>query len=62
MKYANIHDLPEDSSEVSARKRVIKAFNGIWDGTDEHALAIVRIMNALEGMRPSKKRANRRRV
>jgi transcriptional regulator with XRE-family HTH domain len=33
------------------RNQVVKAFDRIWDGTDVHAAAVARIIDALAGMR-----------
>jgi hypothetical protein len=33
---------------------VVSAFNQIWDGSSAHAAAVVRIINALDGLRPQK--------
>jgi len=32
---------------------VINAFEKIWDGSEAHAAAVAKIIEALEGMRPS---------
>jgi transcriptional regulator with XRE-family HTH domain len=45
--YANIAD-----SEAS--RQVQLAFEAIWDGTDEHAAAIARIIEALSGLQPTR--------
>lgn len=36
----------------SGPARVLRAFSRIWDGTDEHAAAVARIIEACEGLRP----------
>jgi Helix-turn-helix len=33
---------------------VVSAFKQIWDGSPAHAAAVVRIINALDGLRPQK--------
>jgi hypothetical protein len=37
---------------VDGKDKVVNAFESIWDGSDEHALAIARIIKASEGLRP----------
>jgi transcriptional regulator with XRE-family HTH domain len=36
---------------------VTNAFQRIWDGTPEHALAVAKVIDALEGLRPLKEPA-----
>jgi transcriptional regulator with XRE-family HTH domain len=45
---------------VAGKKRVARAFERIWDGTDAHATAVARIIEDLAGLTPSK--ALRRRL
>jgi hypothetical protein len=42
-------------SEVG-RETVLAAVERVWDGTDMHAAAIARIIDALAGLRPSEKK------
>ena len=50
--YARRQEPSVDDSTEHGPKRVATAFHRIWDGTDAHAAAIVRIINALAGLRP----------
>jgi transcriptional regulator with XRE-family HTH domain len=34
------------------KERVVKAFESIWDGSEEHATAIAKIINASKELRP----------
>ena len=43
-------------------KRVMKAFNKVWDGTDAHADSIAKIIGALAGLRPTASTEKRGRV
>jgi len=45
---------------VAGKKRVARAFDRIWDGTDAHATAVAQIIEDLAGLTPSK--ALRRRL
>lgn len=49
--YAQISQL-EMRHEPQGRNRVLNAFNGIWDGSDVHADAVARIIEAMAGLRP----------
>jgi transcriptional regulator with XRE-family HTH domain len=37
------------------RTLLLEAFNRIWDGSEEHAVAVVKIIDALQGLRPASK-------
>jgi transcriptional regulator with XRE-family HTH domain len=43
-------------------KRVMRAFNEVWDGTDAHAASIAKIIGALAGLRPAVSTEKRGRV
>lgn len=47
-------------ASVTGKKRVSRAFERIWDGTDAHATAVAQIIEDLAGLTPSK--ALRRRL
>ncbi|MBZ5670949.1 MAG: helix-turn-helix transcriptional regulator [Acidobacteriia bacterium] len=49
---ARIGESAVDSSTKGGIRRVVKAFNEIWDGSDAHADAVVNIIGALAGLRP----------
>ena len=52
LQYASIH-LSATGPKVTGADRVIRAFRKIWDGSDVHAFAVAKIIEALEGMKPS---------
>jgi DNA-binding LacI/PurR family transcriptional regulator len=39
---------------VKGREKVLTAFESVWDGSEEHAAAVARIIDALADLRPSK--------
>jgi len=47
-KYASIDD------DLDGSRKVQQAFRSIWDGSDEHAAAVARIIESLEGLQPRK--------
>ena len=49
-------------STEGGAKRVVNAFNRIWDGTDPHAASIAKIIGALAGLRPTASTEKRGRV
>jgi transcriptional regulator with XRE-family HTH domain len=49
-RYAGINF--ESSSQSTTPDSVKEAFERVWDGTNEHALAITRIIEATHGLRP----------
>jgi len=51
-----IHDEAAVLMAKEKGREVMEAFARIWDGTDEHASAVVKIINALDGLRPSGKK------
>jgi transcriptional regulator with XRE-family HTH domain len=50
--YAGIRELPVKASKEDAAKRVIRAFDRIWDGSEAHAVSIATVIDALAGLRP----------
>lgn len=42
----------EQASKEGGPKRVMRAFNRIWDGTESHAASVAKIIGALAGLRP----------
>ncbi len=41
---------------AKGRERVLTAFDSVWDGSEEHAAAVARIIDALANLRPSTER------
>lgn len=39
---------------ANGREKVLTAFDAVWDGSQEHAAAVARIIDALADLRPSK--------
>jgi transcriptional regulator with XRE-family HTH domain len=52
--YADIEYGEGPKSTTSSSKLIIEAFQEVWDGTDAHAAAIARIIQASKGLRPEK--------
>lgn len=52
-KYARTEESSLGDLTDPGPKRVANAFCRIWDGTEDHTLAIVRIISALAGLRPN---------
>jgi transcriptional regulator with XRE-family HTH domain len=52
--YAGIEAEDATGSTVVGTKLVLKTFENIWDGTDAHAAAIARIIEASRGLKPEK--------
>jgi transcriptional regulator with XRE-family HTH domain len=52
--YAGIEVGDATGSTVVGTKLVLKTFENIWDGTDAHAAAIARIIEASRGLKPEK--------
>jgi predicted XRE-type DNA-binding protein len=50
--YARITELAVHYSAKDGIKRVVEAFNRIWDGSDTHATAVVGVIDALAGLGP----------
>jgi predicted XRE-type DNA-binding protein len=42
------------------KERVVKAFESIWDGSEEHATAIAKIINASKELRPIQRSGGKR--
>ena len=51
--YAGISEWTDHQAVGVARERVIAAFERIWDHSEAHADAIVRVIDALADLRPS---------
>ena len=49
-------------SKEGGAKRVMKAFDRIWDGSDAHATSIAKMIGALAGLRPTAGTEKRGRV
>ena len=47
-------DESKTSSASRGKRRVIRAFDTIWDGSESHAAAIAKIIEALADLRPAK--------
>jgi transcriptional regulator with XRE-family HTH domain len=60
LTYARIEETIQDSSAEHGVKRVTSAFSRIWDGSDEHATAIVNVIDALAGLKPAHDRERER--
>ncbi len=58
-RYMQNHTDPDDSS-TKGNKKVMRAFEAVWDGSEAHALALARIIKASEGLRPMKRRGGQR--
>jgi transcriptional regulator with XRE-family HTH domain len=52
--YAGLEDMSDPSSTARGINLVSAAFSKIWDGSDAHALAVARIIESLDGLRPDK--------
>jgi transcriptional regulator with XRE-family HTH domain len=50
--YLEEKELTDRVSKEGGVKSVMKAFNGIWDGSDAHAVSVAKIIGALAGLRP----------
>jgi transcriptional regulator with XRE-family HTH domain len=46
-------ELSVSSFSEGGKEKVLAAVERVWDGTDTHAVAIARIIDALAGLRPS---------
>ena len=53
--YAGIELKNDVSSTATGTKQVLKAFGEIWDGSDAHAAAIARIIEASRGLIPERR-------
>lgn len=50
--YARIEPTAAGRSDEQGPERVVEAFGRIWDGSDAHASAVARVIDALDGLRP----------
>jgi hypothetical protein len=50
--YADIAP-PSSPRMRGGRRQVIRAFDQIWDGSDDHATAVAKVIDALSGLRPA---------
>jgi transcriptional regulator with XRE-family HTH domain len=50
--YAGISESPTVRTADSAIRKITRAFNRIWDGSDVHAAAVAKVIDALSGFRP----------
>lgn len=48
-------ELQNEVSRGTGTEKVVKAFEGIWDGSEEHAAAIAKIISASGGLLPAKR-------
>jgi transcriptional regulator with XRE-family HTH domain len=51
--YAKINALTQIQESRKGCSQVIKAFERIWDGSEQHAAAVAKIIEALENLRPA---------
>lgn len=51
--YAGLREPIPRYTGKSGIKRVVEAFTGIWDGSDAHASAVARVIEALAGLKAS---------
>ena len=54
--YAKIRDPNQQGPPKKGPQRVMTAFQRIWDGTEAHASAVARIIDALEDLKPANKK------
>jgi arginine repressor len=54
--YAGIQEQPESQRPGQSTGQVVKAFEAIWDGTQSHARAVARIIEALGELRPKERK------
>ena len=57
--YASIHE-QQNRAEAHGSRRVLKAFKRVWDGSDGHADAVARIIEATADLRPMASKEKRR--
>ena len=48
-------ELDEEGMQGKGKEKVISAFEAIWDGSEAHAVAIAKIINASKELRPVKR-------
>jgi len=46
-------ELDAPAFSEGGKERILAAMGRVWDGTDSHAIALARIIDALEGLHPS---------
>jgi len=54
--YVQLKDPNQQMPPRKGPQRVMTAFKRIWDGTEDHANAVAKIINALEDLKPAKKK------
>jgi transcriptional regulator with XRE-family HTH domain len=54
--YAQLEDPNQQMPPKKGPQRVMTAFKRIWDGTEDHANAVAKIIDALEDLKPAKKK------
>ena len=54
--YAQLTDPYQQVPPRKGPQRVMTAFHRIWDGTDDHANAVAKIIDALEDLKPARKK------
>jgi transcriptional regulator with XRE-family HTH domain len=61
-RYAQIKEGPRSAARQEGRRRVLKAFDQVWDGSEEYAEGVARIIEALQNLpqRARKKKGARR--
>jgi hypothetical protein len=53
--YANINEWIGGEPARGGQEGVLQAFERIWDGSEEHATAVAKVIEALIDLRPKKK-------
>ena len=48
-------ELQKEGLSGTGKEKVVKAFENIWDGSEEHAAAIAKIIRASGGLLPAKR-------
>jgi transcriptional regulator with XRE-family HTH domain len=46
------NDFSRSATAGSGRDQVLNAFDRIWDGSEVHAVAVAKVIEALDGLRP----------
>jgi len=54
--YAQLKDPNQEVPPKKGPQRVMTAFHRIWDGTEDHANAVAKIIDALEDLKPVRKK------
>lgn len=47
-------EMARDQHDAPGMKAVIRAFESIWDGSEVHASAVARVIDAMDGLAPKK--------